>query len=139
MFAENTSMRSRKKMRKTATQHSFPRVDNGPATFTLDSGVEIHEMYPETFYLPPAEERETLQPGDLAKLIFRITGGKRTAVERMWVIVEKAREGSYVSVLDNDPYCTESIRHGLVVTFQPEHVIQIQRKDADWPQKWFAQ
>jgi len=132
-------MRNRRKPRKAATRHPFPRVDDGPATFILDSGVEIHEVYPETFYLPPAEERETLQPGDLAKLIFRITGGKRTAVERMWVIVEKVRKGNYVGVLDNDPYCTESIRHGLVVAFQPKHVIQIHRKNADWPQEWQAQ
>lgn len=99
-------------------------------SYTLDNGAEIHREAPETFWLPPIEQRETLRPGDLVKLIFRIEFGEETHVERMWVRVTEVRAESYVGVLDNDPYCTDEIQSGMRVEFHADHVIQIDRKAA---------
>src|SRR5690349_2189589 len=98
-----------------------------PVTYTLDNGAEIHKEAPDTFYFPPAEERESLRPGDLVKLIFRIEFGEEAHVERMWVRVAEVRPESYVGILDNDPYCTDEIHSGMRVDFHADHVIQIDR------------
>ena len=100
-----------------------------PATYTLDSGAERHHETPNTFQLPPQVERESLKPGDLAKLIFRITDGDKVDVERMWVVVREVRPEFYVGVFDNDPFCTDEIRSGMSVEFHSDHVIQIDHVD----------
>jgi hypothetical protein len=99
--------------------------------WTLDDGEEVHRESPTTFYLPPAEIRESLQPGQLVKLIFRISlvdedQSESVQVERMWVIVENnLLDGTYSGILDNDPYCTRDIQAGMKVIFNPKHVIQV--------------
>jgi hypothetical protein len=97
----------------------------------LDDGEERHRESPDTFYLPPAETRATLQPGQIVKLIFRIDledekGVRTQEVERMWVVVdEPLKDGMYAGTLDNDPQCTEGIKSGMKVVFEPRHVIQV--------------
>ena len=97
----------------------------------LDDGEERHRESPETFYLPPADIRSSLQPRQIVNLIFRIEleddGQVRTQeVERMWVIVqERLPDGKYLGTLDNDPQCTEGMKAGMNVVFEPRHVIQL--------------
>ena len=97
----------------------------------LDDGEERHRNTPETFYLPPAEVRASLRPGQIVKLIFRFAlvdenNIHTQAVERMWVIVqEQLQDGKYLSVLDNDPQCTEEVKAGMKVVFESRHVIQV--------------
>lgn len=98
-----------------------------PATYTLDNGLDLHREFPDTFWIPPQGDRESLCPGDLVKLIFRIEFDDEAHVERMWVKVTEVGPGSYVGVLDNDPFCTDEIRHGMRVEFHSDHVIQIDR------------
>lgn len=95
-------------------------------TYSLDDAEAVAAECPETFSIPPRLEREKIAPGDLAKLIFRIGIAEECFVERMWVAVtEKRKDGRFIGMLDNDPYCTESIRSGMEVVFGPEHIIQI--------------
>ena len=98
-----------------------------PVRYTLDNGAETHREFPNTFQIPPQVERESLRPDDLVKLIFRIEFDDEVHVERMWVKVTEVRRESYVGVLDNDPYCTEEMRSGMLVEFHADHVIQIDR------------
>ena len=95
------------------------------ASYTLDSGAERHREAPATFEIPSLERRESVKPGDLAKLIFRIEFGDEAHVERMWVRVTEVRSEFYVGVLDNDPFCTNEIRSGMRVEFHADHIIQI--------------
>jgi hypothetical protein len=65
--------------------------------WTLDDGEQVHRESPTTFYLPPMETRESLQPGQFVKLIFRISlvdddQSESVQVERMWVVVEKVSQ-----------------------------------------------
>ena len=99
-------------------------------TYSLDNGLALHEAFPSTFEIPPAKERQSLKPGDQAKLIFRIVDGEKVTVERMWVKIKSVRDQEYSGVLDNDPYCTDEIQSGMPVCFEPDHIIQILRSDS---------
>ncbi len=96
----------------------------------LDDGEVIAAAHPDTFWLPPLEQREALQPGQLVKLIFRIlvadeAGNEEMHVERMWVIVTRRDGNLYTGELDNQPYCTDEMNPGLPVAFEARHVINI--------------
>ncbi len=98
--------------------------------YELDDGEAMHEAAPDTFHLPSLDERTSLEPGDIVKLVFRIhvasdDGESGCAVERMWVIVQGRQESHYLGILDNDPYCTDEMKAGMKVVFLPKHVIQI--------------
>ncbi|WP_242127585.1 hypothetical protein [Sphingobium sp. Sx8-8] len=80
--------------------------------------------------------RESLQPGDLVKLIFRISiddPDEPVAVERMWVLVRKQVEGGqYLGILDNDPSAVaenDEFWSGIELPFAPHHVIDIEPGD----------
>ncbi|HCU85478.1 MAG TPA: DUF2314 domain-containing protein [Methylophilus sp.] len=93
--------------------------------YTLDNGEKLNQEFPETFWIPSQVERENLLPGELVKLIFRISLESEQHVERMWVMVKERTTNGYIGELDNDPYCTNELRHGALVEFEPAHVIQI--------------
>jgi hypothetical protein len=94
---------------------------------------------PETFQIPSRAMRESLSPGDGAKLLFDIetTEGGRIVdrgVDRMWVIVKAKTEEGYIGALDNDPGAAENLRlhERDLVVFGPEHVADIGRPPHDY-------
>jgi len=96
----------------------------------LDDGEAIAAAHPDTFWMPPRDQREMLQPGQIVKLMFRIRTvdahrEEAIHVERMWVIIGGRDGGLYTGTLDNDPYCTDAIKAGLAVAFEARHVISI--------------
>lgn len=54
--------------------------------YSLDSGIELHNEAPDTFWIPSKEMKQNLKENDTVKLVFREKGN---AVERMWVKVTK--------------------------------------------------
>lgn len=100
-------------------------------TYTLISAVESYRRAPATFEIHPQSERESLRPGDLVKLMFRISDYGEEWVERMWVIVEEVRPEYYVGVLDNDSLFSDEIICGLEVQFHSDHVTDIDRARAN--------
>jgi len=108
----------------------LPTIDNNG--YQLDSGEQRHLEAPETFYLPPRSEREALEQGDIAKLMFDIVidgDVNNVALERMWVQVVDCEDGVYSGHLDNNPFCSDegeiALALGDTVYFGPEHVIMI--------------
>jgi uncharacterized protein YegJ (DUF2314 family) len=101
----------------------------------LDDGESYHAAAPETFWIPDRQTRESLEPGDLAKLIFRISvddGDENVAVERMWVLVRERRDGGYLGMLDNEPSAiakNDEFWLGTELPFSARHVINIEEKD----------
>ena len=86
--------------------------------YELTDGEAMARKHPDSFEMPERRDRDNLQPGDAAKLIF-------DNAERMWVEVEgRDDEGGYVGRLDNDPVVVP-LSCGDVVRFGPEHVIEI--------------
>lgn len=88
-----------------------------------------------TFWLPDQAQRQSLQPGDLAKLIFRISvesDDEPEAVERMWVLVRERIGNRYLGVLDNNPSSISQngeFWSGIELPFEARHVIDITRAD----------
>lgn len=99
--------------------------------WSLEDGEALHRQAPETFWLPALVQREALQPGDLAKLIFQISVDNEdepVSVERMWVIVRGKVGEQYLGVLDNDPYAideNDELWSGTELPFSARHVIDI--------------
>ena len=94
-------------------------------SYVLEDGEESNRAYPETFEIPSKEARDSLKAGQIVKLMFRITADGKTQTERMWVVVKAKEQNGYRGILDNDPTCTEKMKSGLEVNFQPRHVISI--------------
>lgn len=109
-------------------EEKLTTIENGG--WELDDGEAIHQEHPDTFWIPELNKRENLKPDQIVKLIFRIStidksGNREISIERMWVIVKGGVGGFYRGILDNDPYCTDDIKAGMEVWFQPKHVISI--------------
>jgi hypothetical protein len=113
-------------------------VPNGPTIhedgWALVSAEGHAATFPETFLIPSRAERESLSPGDGAKLLFDIETkehGRVTdrGVDRMWVIVKGKTAEGYVGVLDSNPGTADNLKlhEGDVVVFGPEHVAGIDR------------
>ncbi len=111
----------------------------------LVSGEERHHASPSTFELPSLAERQSLKPGQGAKLIFLIEGEEEdgtvsTSTERMWVIVTRREADGYMGVLENQPASLPDdtefyLCRGAEVPFLPEHIIAI----ADPPPEYSTQ
>lgn len=97
----------------------------------VEDGEERHREAPSTFFIPDVAIREILQPGDFAKLIFRIAledENEPESVERMWVIVRERVPGGYVGILDNEPNAiapNDSFWRGSEIPFEPRHIIDV--------------
>jgi hypothetical protein len=96
-------------------------------TDRLASAEECHAQNPETFWIPDKEDRNSLQPGDFAKVIFKTYTGDNIQGERIWVRVAGRVGDTYVGTLGNDPFIIAK-RFGDRVHFRAEHVIDITRK-----------
>jgi len=109
-------------------QHRLANIkDDG---WELEDGEELHRENPDLFWIPSNNIRNNLLQGMIVKLIFKIKTIDEDAkeednFERMWVIVKEKINGYYIGELDNDPRCTDEIKAGLKVVFEPRHVVQI--------------
>jgi len=103
----------------------------------LEDGEAYHKAAPDTFWIPDREKREALQPGDLAKLIFRISVDNpdgNVAVERMWVLVRERTPTGYLGLLDNEPDAiaeNDEFWIGTELPFSAKHIINIEDRDAN--------
>ncbi len=101
----------------------------------LEDSEARHREASETFWIPTREQRETLKPGDLAKLVFHIAvdnDEEPVAVERMWVLVRGRVGEHYLGILDNDPHAIEEndeFWSGIELPFSARHVIDIELAD----------
>lgn len=102
----------------------------------IDDGEVAHAESPESFWIPPLEERASLYPGDLAKIRFYIRVEDEAGViedcgERMWVEIVGKIDDWYRGLLDNQPHCTDAINPGFEVWFEPRHVVDIMRSESN--------
>ena len=112
----------------------------------LQSGEARHTEYPESFWIPPRQERESLKVGAGVKLLFEIEAegehGPERGVERMWVIVRRKLPGLYVGVLDSQPQTIEPdprfLARGSEVVFAPEHIIDISEPSREYIEEHYG-
>jgi hypothetical protein len=93
----------------------------------LVSAEECHAQNPERFWIPDKADRESLQPDDIVKVIFKTYTGDNITGERIWVIVTGRVGDKYIGKLDNTPYIIAG-KYGDQVYFRAEHVIDIIKK-----------
>src|SRR5262245_9033588 len=108
----------------------------------LRSGEASARKSPDTFHLPPLEERKGLKRGQAAKLIFEVesedeAGKRQIQGERMWVIVAERVGATYIGILDSQPASLVPgddvyLCFGAEIPFLPEHVIEIASPPADY-------
>jgi hypothetical protein len=97
----------------------------------LEDGEELHREAPMTFLIPDLKVRQILQPGDFAKLIFKIAleeGDEPEAFERRWVVVRERTPWGYLGVLDNQPSAiaeNDALWIGSELPFEPRHIIAV--------------
>lgn len=97
--------------------------------YELVNGEVMHAEHPDKFHLPQQSDRETLLPGDYAKVIFLANGEG----ERMWVEIASTdpdAERPYEGTLANQPIVHTELTMGDLVQFGPEHVVQIMREES---------
>jgi hypothetical protein len=115
----------------------YPTIEeNG---WELVSAEERAAAAPDTFQIPPRAIRESLSPGDAAKLLFDIETREDgrvvdRGVDRMWVIVKAKTDEGYIGALDNNPGAAENLQlhERDLVVFGPEHVAGIGRPPHDY-------
>lgn len=94
-------------------------------SYGLGDGEELHRSAPDTFWIPSAEERATLQPGQTVKLAFHQRWLSPSCAERMWVTIVRRDAGGYVGRLANEPESITALQLGDVVRFTMKNVIKI--------------
>lgn len=85
----------------------------------LESGVESNRDHPETFWIPSADEKAALRPGDDVRLMWSV---RRSHGERMWVRITQRNGDEFTGTLENWPVMAY-LRHGDRVRFQADHII----------------
>jgi hypothetical protein len=106
----------------------------------LEDAEERHRAHPESFEIPSAEERASLAPGTLVKLLFLFLneedGKPIIDCERMWVRITERRNGGYAGQLENMPATSDVLAPGAIVEFGPQHIatVTIPRTDPRHPE-----
>ena len=91
--------------------------------FELLSATERASRCPETFEIPDKGDRDSIQIGQVVKLIFDIAGGM---TERMWVqVTDRLDGGRYSGKLANAPYSSTPLKPGDSLEFDPDNIIDI--------------
>lgn len=68
----------------------------------IESGLENHRRYPDSFWVPSDEEKAELQPGDTVRLMWSVKRYE-AAGERMWVKITQRDGDRVVGKLQNWP------------------------------------
>ena len=95
----------------------------------LGNGVASNRRWPDSFYVPPADEIAALRPGATVKLMFHMTSVDWG--ERMWVTVAKVTRRGFVGHLSNTPAGIPRLEPGERIRFRAHHIIDIWPDDAD--------
>lgn len=100
------------------------------------NGVAMNAQYPDTFWVPSAEEIGTLEPGDFVKLMFESKGPTHDfdgGGERMWVRITKIRGDRFEGTLANQSVCFGHLDWGKRIKFSQQHIIDYDSDDEKFP------
>lgn len=87
----------------------------------IDSGLERHREYPDSFWVPSPEEKAALRPGDSVKLMWSVKR-MEAAGERMWVTITERDGDRLKGTLDNWAIFVH-LNHGEIVKFHIDDII----------------
>ncbi len=96
------------------------------------------DEHPESFFIPPLQERRSQAVGDSVRLHFLLDNPSEDEprAERMWVIVTRALGllRPYRGKLESNPLYISDLKAGDEVTFKPCHIARtvIKKGDPRW-------
>jgi len=93
----------------------------------IDSGLERHRQHPDSFWVPDAEEKAELRPGDSVKLMWSVKH-YAAAGERMWVEITHRKGDQLVGRLDNWPVFVH-LRPDETIKFHVDDIIDYRLDD----------
>lgn len=93
----------------------------------LESGLELHRQYPDSFWIPDAEEKADIRSGNLVKLVWAVD---RFPGERMWVRVTERTGERLVGTLENLPVFAY-MYGGEKVSFHIDDIIDCEFEKAE--------
>lgn len=110
-------------------------------TWELEDVTEIAKGAPYTFYLPSKIVIESLDVGNIVKLMFScdVENDKGWSAERMWVIITKKEGEIFTGTLDSDPYYIPDLKYQDIIEFHKKHIMQtdIEDSEPDIVEKYF--
>jgi uncharacterized protein YegJ (DUF2314 family) len=108
------------------------KIESSSMTWQLDNVYERNKESPYTFYKPSKEVIDSLEVGDLVKLIFFVESdedGYRG--ERMWVEIIERNGTNFVGKLENEPYRLKNLNSGQEIHFRTEHICETEYEDEE--------
>jgi hypothetical protein len=117
----------------TANEHEMAKFSN------LEDVEQVAALYPETFFIPGADERKSQKVGDSVRLHFLLkeVGPGEPRAERIWVTITQVPSSlstSYKGTLETPPVFFPEFKINDEVSFEPCHVAQtlIKKGDPRW-------
>lgn len=95
----------------------------------IESGRGLHEWWPDSCWVPEAEEKAQLRPGDLVKLIWQVKRYEASG-ERMWVEIISRDGDDIVGRLSNWPVYVH-LNPDEIVKFHIDDIIDYELADED--------
>ena len=88
-------------------------------SWRLEDAEERAKNFPYTFYKSSLKVLQKLKKGNQVKLIFMFNNEdpKGPRAERMWVSIEKHKNGIYQDILNNEPIHIKDLFIGDKITF----------------------
>lgn len=107
-----------------------------PVDWRLSDAEALHAEHPRSFFIPPADRRRALRPGELVKLGFEYgPHADREGeghVERIWIeVIDQSEDGGARGLLRNSPFRLAELEIGDEVAFEAEHVLSIDFSDEE--------
>lgn len=88
----------------------------------FEDAMHMHQLYPETFDVPSAEELNELKIGDSVKLCCN--------GERFWTKIIDMIDGKFLGVVNNRLVRNVQINMGSIVEFERRHIYAIYDEEA---------
>ena len=104
----------------------------------LENVEKVAQTHPDTFFIPPIDERQNQEIGDSVRLHFLLDNPNEgePRAERMWVTVTQTRNllRPYRGTLENSPVYIDDLNIGDEVEFKPCHIARtiIKEDDPRW-------
>lgn len=103
--------------------------------WTIANAEELLQREDGVYWIPDADIRNALRPGDHAKVVFRGHDQRLgdECIERMWVQTAEGGVTGYRGVLDNKPACEFGLKLGDEVRFGSENIVDVRRREDEHP------
>lgn len=106
-------------------------IDGMSERWHIADPLPLASEYPDTFWLPSADDKAAVEPGWNVKLMFETRDEERWC-ERMWVHVTQRRGERLIGRLDNCPIGIARLGWGTKVRFSVDDIIDFNDAPKGW-------